>query len=133
MIIDDKTEPHWKSWTEVGIVESDAGLLGMLDDVCDAFQALEKVRTDEFVLARRALIAHWSSLSSAAGHRGLPVRRLEETREERLRAALASRRAKVMTGTCAHGVSLAAKCMTCIQLPSDPRDETTETGGEEKR
>jgi hypothetical protein len=70
----------WKVLQDVGVIKTDAELQEMIDEVVDAYQALVKIETDEFVLARRALAMHWNALTGYAHHRGLDYRYLDTLR-----------------------------------------------------
>jgi hypothetical protein len=73
----------WAIWQRDAVVMTDELLHEMIDEVVDAHQALSKVNTDEFVLAKRALAMHWNALTSCAHFRGLTYRGLDEGRATR--------------------------------------------------
>lgn len=72
------TEASWERFQREGVIVTNEELLAMIDDVINAYRALAKVRTNEFVLSKRALVMHWQRLTDIAHIRRLSYRKLEE-------------------------------------------------------
>lgn len=63
------TISNFQEWKRTGIISSDEKLLSMMRDIVDAYQMLNKIDRDYYMLVCDVLVRDWYTLSAIANAR----------------------------------------------------------------